>query len=491
MVLEFGRPGLGGTCGPALLAVAFAAVFAVLNHPGNRWVRAAVHDGDGTPVGVRPVWSAVLAQTVAVVAMVLGVWWLASGPPGAAEVQEPFAPLGGVSAWLSLLLRTAMVVMIPWFLDRAWFNSLASRSRLAEKYFGAAPEPGGPANQPWRDRLRDCTVWFWTPRGVQLDGERIKGADLWQDYRRMMRHGTRLLRVLVWLAVGFGLFFFLLYAVSALVDRPVSPEIPARGDTIRVLIFQTQVVSAAGLLVLLVLVGDETVLTWRFVSFLRRGRTVYPKVAVERFASELGPMLSTKAAVPVAAHSHLRRPLGVVGPAAVAENSLLDDWIDTRLLADQTEDVGPLIMYPFVLVGLAIIARSPIFDNWDMGPSVLAVLGIYLLWSVAMAILLNQGAERARRKALRSMALDLIWLEGTPSQEDQKPGANGQPTPRDDELLKDLVPSFKELIERVKGLSRGAFAPFFEKPWVRAVLVPLGGAGGIQLLEFLLYARMQ
>jgi len=40
-------------------------------------------------------------------------------------------------------------------------------------------------------------------------------------------------------------------------------------------------------------------------------------------------------------------------------------------------------------------------------------------------------------------------------------------------------------------MRKGAFAPFFEQPLVQAILVPLGGAGGIQLIEFLLYARTQ
>ena len=135
--------------------------------------------------------------------------------------------------------------------------------------------------------------------------------------------------------------------------------------------------------------------------------------------------------------------------------------------------MGPLIVYPFVLIALTVVARSRLFDNWQIGGAVLIILVGYVLWSLAMAGLLNYGAERARRKALEGMRADLLWLKGAG---------------RDFDKLADRFPS---LIEQVSTLRKGAFAPFFEQPLVQAILVPLGGAGGIQLLDLLLYARPQ
>ena len=83
---------------------------------------------------------------------------------------------------------------------------------------------------------------------------------------------------------------------------------------------------------------------------------------------------------------------------------------------------------------------------------------------VGTVLIGSHGAERARRKALEGMQADQLWLAGSAS--------------------KELSGSFKDLVESVKGLRKGAFAPFFEQPMVRAILVPLGGAGGIQLVEF-------
>ena len=52
------------------------------------------------------------------------------------------------------------------------------------------------------------------------------------------------------------------------------------------------------------------------------------------------------------------------------------------------------------------------FDNWYIGGPVLVGLVVYVLWSIAMAALLNHDAEQARQKALRGMEADLRWLKG-------------------------------------------------------------------------------
>ncbi len=541
VVLELGWPASSGTFRPMILAAAFAAFVPAFLYPGTPWIKRPAEANGPASWGYSLDVPIALFQLAVLAIFTFLAWRLVSAK---AEVQEPFALLSGTSAWPSLLLPVLMIVLLMWFLDFAWFASANSGRRLERKFFGSAvsveevstvktpPAPGKldrirlwlrhatvwlrtkdvqPVDDridgkgPWHNAmmcvgtglagsclwLRDATVWFWTPKDVQPADDWIDGERLWHGYNEMMRTATRLGRVLLWILVTAAIFTFLIFSTSYFSDSPISPEIPARGDTMRTLIFLSQVVVGIGLLVLLILVGDETILTWRFVSFLKKGRTMYPDATVKRFATELGTDLASKAATTIEALPYQRRPLVKPDQPVEAKNSLLDDWIDARLLADQTEAVGPLIMYPFILVGLVIVARSPIFDNWDMGPGVLMVLGLYLVWAIAMAVLLNKGAEQARQKALRNMALDLIWLEGTPSEaKDAVDGSakEGRDAPAP---LKDLVPSFKELIERVKGLRRGAFAPFFERPWVQALLVPLGGAGGIQLLEFLLYARTQ
>ena len=69
------------------------------------------------------------------------------------------------------------------------------------------------------------------------------------------------------------------------------------------------------------------------------------------------------------------------------------------------------------------------------------------------------------------MREDLHWLEGA--------------GPR----WKKLIAPMREMIAAVENNRSGAFASFFDQPLFKALLVPLGGAGGAQLFDRLMLAR--
>ena len=95
--------------------------------------------------------------------------------------------------------------------------------------------------------------------------------------------------------------------------------------------------------------------------------------------------------------------------------------------------------------------------------------GGYLVWLILLSALLKLTAEQTRSAALERMNADLRWLGGVQQGE--------------------LVAPYERLIKSVENNQTGAFAPFFEQPFVRALLVPLGGAGGVQLFDQLLLGR--
>ncbi len=251
------------------------------------------------------------------------------------------------------------------------------------------------------------------------------------------------------------------------------PDVPARGIADRMLFRGGVWAGGVAVVVLLLVVSDITLITWRFLTVLKSGRTVYPPQTIKAFAAELGPQLSELAAAPIAARVRDRQS------SVASSNSLLDDWIDARLFAEQTASVGPLILFPFVIVGLMVVCRSRLFDNWDDGNLVLGIVGFYLLVSVVLAATLNLAAEKARRRSLERMEADALWLEGTIG------GVDEENRKRREKLLT----VFRMLIEQVRSLRKGAFAPFFEQPLVQAVLVPLSGAGGVKLLDYLLLGQ--
>jgi hypothetical protein len=464
VVIELGAPGSVGPFGVILFAAATAAFFWAFLYPGTRWVRDF---RAGLPHGRR--WERFMLQVILFVAAVFALALVCRAlQPGDADLHEPFAALSGASAWPSQLLRTLAIVLFAWFLDYAWCKSAQEADIVGAKYFPAkadAPAPAaGPRASPLRrafETCRDATIWLWQPK-VQVpeaDGA-VDGSALWLEYRRGLLGWPRLGRIALWSLVTIGLIVL----VSALVGG-AQPEIPARGIADRTLFLLTLIVGGLMLLFMMVLVADATVLTWRFIVLMKTGRTLYPRKTVRRFAAELGPKLQALAATRIAARAVDRRP------DAPGRNTLLDDWIDARLLGEHTAVIGPLIFFPFILLALMIVARSHLFDNWQIGNSILVMFAGFVLWSLAMAALLNYGAEGARAKAVQRMQADLLWLKGS------GPEYAG------------LAEQFPGLIDQVRNLRQGAFAPFFQQPLVRALLVPLGGAGGIQLLELVMFGR--
>lgn len=472
VVAELAAPGIAGAWGPPLSSAAAAMFFWTSVYPGTPWVQALRPGVKQADSGAA--WACFVGQLCLVVVVALVPWALlesAAARNPDADMREPFAVLSGVSAWPSQLLRTLVVVLFAWFLDEIWCRSAEAVGAIEKKYrlsSAGAPAAGTPPGWPTRI-WQGLKVWFFWRPDVLLPGGRVDGAKLWREYRLLMDNGTRALRVVVWSVLAMALIFASAWLINHLTGD-VPSEIPARGFTDRGLFWGTVIVSAGAIIVLLVMVGDVTILTSRFVAMLKRGRTVYPPETIARFAAELGPQRQAQACTLLAASPNQRSDGSAPQPD---RNSLLDDWIDARLLAEHTAAIGRLIVFPFILVALLVVARSQLLDNWYIGGAVLVGLVVYVLWAIAMAALLNYDAEQARQKALRGMEADLRWLKGAGPDLDK------------------FTDGFPDLIEQVRKLREGAFAPFFEQSLVQAILVPLGGAGGVQLISLLMYARAQ
>jgi hypothetical protein len=487
VMVELGRPGSMGIAGAVSLAVASAGFFWAFLYPGTSWIR-----GFRAALVQRPAKAdetrrseLVMLQLVVFAAIAIGLWYaLAGSQSGAPDMREPFGIFNGVSAWPSQIIRTLVVVLFMWFLDYTWCNSASMADRLKSEYF-----PDEDASQDTAREsaplgamarlvgaLRNASIWFWQPRNTPGIDDPIDGRALWSEYRLRLFGWRRLGRTAMWVVLSMALIVMVIELVGG--DQP---DIPARGIADRSLFHWTILVAGTMVLTLLVLVGDVTVLTWRFINLLKRGRTIYPQQTVERFADALGPKVKALAVRRIAADVGTRnrlleqsegddsRPLadGETPP----QNTLIDDWIDMRLLADQTRAVGPLIVFPFILIGLMIVARSRLFDSWQAGGGLMIMFACFVLWSIGMAALLTHGADVARRMSLERMHDDQMWLKGA------------------GETYKPLADAYPSLIEQVQSLRQGAFAPFFRQPSVQALLVPLGGAGGIQLLDYLLFAQ--
>lgn len=141
----------------------------------------------------------------------------------------------------------------------------------------------------------------------------------------------------------------------------------------------------------------------------------------------------------------------------------LDAWILMDFITRRTTVVAKLIYFPFIVISLMVLSRSTFFDNWTMPTGLIIVLGSSVLIVSGCAALLRNSAEDARRKVLKLLNDDLIRLKGDE-------GRTGQ--------------QIEAMIAQVRALHEGAFAPFSQQPFFRALLLPLSTFGGSALLDY-------
>jgi hypothetical protein len=408
---------------------------------------------------------------------------------------EPLLWLEGISAWPShflnlLALLTVLLAMDFYWQQAARLNQSEVRwlSLPVEPLLKRVPQPddsGSPALFKLQDWLARYSLLAWrlpAPGPVEFNG-------IWQRYQQLSGPWPRVLRVIFW----YGVTLFGAFCLFVVFSDNYVPEVPVRGAEHYKLVRLGLTLAMFASPALVVAVADTTMATVRFMAVLNNGRTQYPAHVVARFARELGAEHQALLAAPIAADPGQRGSVDAnkdtnkdanqaasdaanadlnqgARPASSA-HSLLDDWIDIQVVARQTKVVGLLIVAPFVVLAVMVLARSRLFDNWAMTWPIALTAAVYLLWLVGLAVALKISAEKLRTNALQRMQADLRWLGGAGGGRDK------------------LVEPFKRLISAVENNTTGAFAATFDQPLVTSLMVPLGGAGGAQLLDYVLLAR--
>ena len=159
----------------------------------------------------------------------------------------------------------------------------------------------------------------------------------------------------------------------------------------------------------------------------------------------------------------------------------LDDYLDFQLITSATRRIHRLIYLPFVLLLFLVLARSSLFDAMDFPLALLFVTGLALAYALYTAVLLRRSAEAARVKALVHYDARLL-AQARPKDSPTSATADAaaaKPTPISAEQI-------KLLMERIRNTREGAFAPFTQQPALQALLLPFGGYGGVQLVEYLI-----
>jgi hypothetical protein len=241
--------------------------------------------------------------------------------------------------------------------------------------------------------------------------------------------------------LGFALFYFS--------DRP---SFPHRGLLVENLYRKVTIVNAALLWLVIFWVGYETRACARFVAVLSDIKSVWPNSLLEREEATTG--------VP---RAHL------------------DDYLDFQLIVLATRRIYRLIYLPFILLLFLVLARSSIFDAMDFPLALILVTGLALGYALYTAVLLRRSAEAARAKAIEHYNSRLLV----------QAGQKDNPLPVDTSMsAATSMPISTEqitlLMERIRSTREGAFASFTQQPALQALLLPFGGYGGVQLVEYLI-----
>jgi hypothetical protein len=133
-----------------------------------------------------------------------------------------------------------------------------------------------------------------------------------------------------------------------------------------------------------------------------------------------------------------------------------------RFLGEVTQAPMRALVDPFLLMFLLICSAYPVFDTWHITVLEVVLLCTFAAALIIAALLLRNATEVARRSTLTRLR-DL---------------SDAARRPRDREALAGAV-------AEVEQAQQGAFAGFTHNPLLHALSIPVGGFGGLALVETL------
>jgi hypothetical protein len=367
---------------------------------------------------------------------------------------EPWAIANGVSMWPTQMLRLATLAVTWMMLHKGWRDLVRSNQELGQEFMLAGTHR--PHRSPtersslgrvahWGRALGGVFRQRFRPWQTESDYDRFERrgiAEQWSDYLSPAGFGERLRLLVIPLALYVAFTLVLFYMLGI-------PAAPYRGAFMYWLDYIMVLTGILSFLVLLFFVIEETRRTCAFVRRLMRPSR-WPPAALEKFGQRPG----------LADSDSVHRDLV----------AYIEDWVEIDLIGRRTAVVTELIYYPFVVITLLILARSPTFDNWTTPPVLVIVFGLSILIALGTAITLRRTVEKARGVAIDSLISKLQRAEQV-----------GEAR---------IAAEIRILIDRVRDSKVGAFCPFSQQPWVKALLIPLGSLSAVPILDFLAAASV-
>ena len=383
------------------------------------------------------------------------------------ENGKPLTAMEGISLWPTELIRLYLLVVCGYLVVRAWRMLSHNLNEISHEFgTGDAREVMTKAQEkidkhkPMRDRfLRMISMgivdptWASASAAMHTDvevaelGMQPDAIDFWSQHIVQNRLSARLVRTTACVAIAALVSLFLAWAIGEY------RFVPARGELSEIVHDSLRIPALLMIYFLIFFVVDATVLSVCFVRGLLRlrrekedrtekgrGGTNWPEITLATFRRELD------------------LPKGYIG-----------NWIDLKFIALRTDAVTGLIYYPFIVISLWLLSKSTVFDHWTLSIGGLAVALIGAGVAFGLAVALRTAAEASRKHALERIQDALMRMNKR-------------------HVAIVVVPSVEQLEllrSRIEHLQEGAFAPYWQQPLLKAVLLPFAAVGSTTLLDYM------
>jgi hypothetical protein len=392
-------------------------------------------------------------------------WWLAGQWTVFADWLtrggKPMVGLEGISTWPTEALRTLTLVLSLYLIYAGWIalsqnlDDIIHRFKLGpdRKILVAETRKVDRELQWWKRFINMYTLGYIYPPGASSKSKvPAESLGFWRRYIVQNRISARATRTLTCVLLALGLSAFLWRALHDVWYMPQRGELSLEVHQV------LHALTFGALYFLVFFVVDATAFCVTFVRGLRALGASWPSPTLAKFERELQ--------IP---------------------RAYLDNWIDLEFIACRTKCVTRLIYFPFVALSLFLVSRSAAFDDWYMPTTgiVLAVLGAGA--ALGCAVALRYAAEASRRHAMDRLRDEITRVSVdsprtdpslAPSSPDDPPGHVPPPNPPKPAQL-------NLLLSRMDNLNEGAFAPFWQQPLLKAVLLPFATLGGTSLLDYM------
>lgn len=386
---------------------------------------------------------------------------------------EPFSLFSGVSIWPGQALRLLVAILSVYFISKSlkdlrenekdltkWFRP-KKQKELGKADAPATPDKEGPKKETLFKRLLHAldphtwwacvqkrrTIYDWAVK----DEDSVDAKDHWAEYLKRASLGNRFFRVIRMVLVYVLLALMLMLLLGF-------PNTPYRGKVSLCVNYILLILSVLLMMVLIFLVVDATRLSLKFIRGLKGPTTNWPDERTDPFK----PNAEDQDEDSDSGSAQLPEDSGTKSNKTLEG---LDEWLDIKFIAAHTEAVGKLIYYPFIILLIMFVARTPYFDNWDFPISLIIIFLLNSTYALVCAMRLRREAEKTRELAIKRLKKELVKA------------AAGRSTRSTEQI--------KAMIEDVRSIQQGAYSPFSENPVVHAILIPSGGMSLLTLLRFL------